>query len=513
MKIALFHYHLKPGGVTDVIVYSVRALLSHLNHLDQLEEIRLVTGVEDGIERVLERIREGFERRVGDIIRLDVLEEIGYVENEREPDSDQLAMRLIARYDEDTLWWVHNYHLGKNPAFTAALMKIAGSGTRDMLFHIHDFPECGRSDNLERLDSAIDEPPYPSGPRIRYAVINERDRRILSDAGLSESVSLLMNPVPLSPTAAADPIGMREALEELCFDDNPGYIPGAPILLYPVRAIRRKNILEAALLVRLLDEPANLIVTLPGVSEQEKAYSDLISAAYKEGLISGIWCPEATGDDRLNYPRLASSCDAVISTSVQEGFGYLFLNALHWQKPLLARYLDILDGVLDLFGDYPRRFWADFRIPATPELTRKTQNAYFDKIRKIESSLPDKSVKSINSAASKLTAGGGIDVSYLKVEDQLEILIKARDDTGWVEETRLLNRELLDSAGRTLKAKAPGMDSTIEAHFGEGAYMRSFTSIISSFGSKTPTPSPVKVRESVRKAFGRIDYLRLLYNG
>ncbi len=509
MKIALFHYHLKPGGVTDVIVYSVRALLSYLNNL---EEIRLVTGVEDGTECVLERIREGFEHRVGDIIRLDVLGEIGYVENERGPDPELLAARLLARYDENTLWWVHNYHLGKNPAFTAALMKVADSGTRNMLFHIHDFPECGRSDNLERLDSAINEPPYPSGPRIRYAVINERDRRILSDAGLSESVSLLTNPVPLSPIAPADPAGMREALEELCSDDNPGYLPDAPILLYPVRAIRRKNILEAALLVRLLDEPANLIVTLPGVSAQEKDYSDLTAAAFKDGLIPGIWCPEATGDDRLSYPRLASSCDAVISTSVQEGFGYLFLNALHWQKPLLARYLDILDGVLDLFGDYPRRFWADFRIPATPELTRRTQTAYLEKIRKIESSLPEKSVKSISSAVSKLAAGGGIDVSYLRVEDQLDILKNARDDAGWIEKTRLLNRELLDSAGRTLKAKAPRMDKTIETHYGEGAFVRNFGNIISGFGSKTPTPSPAKVRESVRKSFGRIDYLRLLYD-
>ena len=262
----------------------------------------------------------------------------------------------------------------------------------------------------------------------------------------------------------------------------------------------------------LVGEPANLIVTLPGVSAQEKDYSDLTAAAFKDGLIPGIWCPEATGDDRLSYPRLASSCDAVISTSVQEGFGYLFLNALHWQKPLLARYLDILDGVLDLFGDYPRRFWADFRIPATPELTRRTQTAYLEKIRKIESSLPEKSVKSISSAVSKLAAGGGIDLSYLRVEDQLDILRNARDDAGWIEKTRLLNRELLDSAGRTLKAKAPLMDKTIEAHYGEGAFVRNFANIISGFGSKTPTPSPAKVRESVRKSFGRIDYLRLLYD-
>ncbi len=509
MKIALFHYHLKPGGVTDVIVYSLRAMLSRLN---DLEEIRLVTGIEDNTQTVLDRIRDGFNRQDGDKIRLDVLEEIAYVESEKGPDPVLLASRLEARYGEDTLWWIHNYHIGKNPGFTAALMRVADSGKRDMLFHIHDFPECGRPENLERLDSALSQPPYPSGPRIRYAVINERDRRIMSDAGLGDSVLLIANPVPLSPVVPADPDGVRNALEELCEKDNPGYIRGAPLLLYPVRAIRRKNILEAALLVKLLDVPANLIVTLPGTSAQEKKYSDLIEAAFKDGIIPGVWCPESTGDPRLSYPSLASSCDAVVSTSVQEGFGYLFLNALHWQKPLLARYLDILDGVLDLFGDYPRRFWADFRIPATPELAQKTRDAYQVKIDKIASSLQDKSVKSMTSAVSKLASGGGIDMSYLKVEDQLEILKIAMVDTEWIESARQLNREFLDSAGRTLKARAPGMDRIIESHFGEGAYVRKMADIISGFGSKTTTPAPKKVRESIRKAFGRIDYMRLLYD-
>lgn len=509
MKIALFHYHLKPGGVTDVLVYSVRALLARMKNL---EEIRLVTGSDDGTEDVLVRIREDFDRPTGDKVRLDVLDEIGYVENGDGPDSDQLARRLEARYDEDTLWWVHNYHLGKNPSFTAALMKTANAGIRDILFHIHDFPECGRPANLERLDQTLREPPYPSGPRIRYAVINERDRRILSDAGLGDSVTLLTNPVPLRPMGIADSGETKQALEELCSDKNPGYIPGAPLFLYPVRAIRRKNILEAALFVRLLDEPANLIVTLPGISSQEKGYSDLVSSAYSQGLIPGVWCPEATGDERLSYKRLISSCHAVISTSVQEGFGYLFINALHWQKPLLARYLDVLDGVLDLFGDYPRRFWADFRIPATPELTEKTQSAYLEKIKNIGSSLPEKAAKSMSTAASKIASGGGIDMSYLHVNDQLEILERARDDIEWIENARALNKELLESAGRTLKARAPMMDRTIEAHFGEGTFVRNFTDIASGFGSKRQTPAPNKVRDSVRKAFGRIDYIRLLYD-
>ncbi|MDT8298455.1 MAG: glycosyltransferase family 1 protein [Spirochaetaceae bacterium] len=509
MKIALFHYHLKPGGVTDVVIYSSRAILTGFKNLT---ELRLVTGESEGTELVMSRIREGFDRDTADKLRLDILEELAYVEDGNAPDMTKLSQRLEARYDEETLWWVHNYHLGKNPSFTGALMAVATAGRRDMLLHIHDFPECGRPENLAKLDAVMEIPPYPTGSRIRYAVINERDRRILADSGLKDSVTLLPNPVPLTPNAPSDPETLRTALTELCASDNPGYIPGAPNLLYPVRAIRRKNVLEAALLVRLMEEPVNLILTLPGISAQERGYSELVEKAFRDGLIQGVWCPGSTGDQRLEYPKLASSCDAVISTSVQEGFGYLFLNALHWRKPLLSRYLDILDGVLDLFGDYPRRFWADFRVPSTQELADKTQEAYLKKIRTLETTLPDKSIKSTISSVSKLAAGGGIDISYLSVEDQLAALESARDDDQWREEARNLNRELLDSIEKTLKARPPDMDRIIESQFGSGAFNRAFGELVEGFGLKTPTPSPVKIRESVKKAFGRIDYMRLLYD-
>ncbi len=509
MKIALFHYHLRPGGVTDVVVFSIRALLKYRN---DLSEVRLVTGEVAGTEFVMSRIRDGLDRDTADKLKLDVLEEIAYVTNGQFPDASKLAARLEARYDEQTLWWIHNYHLGKNPSFTKALMQIADTGTRDMLFHVHDFPECGRPVNLARLDSELNDPPYPTGPRIRYATINERDRRILSDAGIGESVSLLINPVPLGQLAPSDPETLKKALEEYCSGTNPGYIPGAPNLLYPVRAIRRKNVLEAALFARMLESPANLIVTLPGTSDQEKPYSEIVEKAYREGLISGAWCPEASGDERLSYPRLASSCDAVISTSVQEGFGYLFLNALHWQKPLIARYLDVLDGVLDLFGEYPRRFWADFRVPADPEITARTQQLYLSKIKESEESLPAKSVKSMTAAVSKIAAGGGIDMSFLSVEDQLEMLRRAKDDPEWIETTRAMNRELLESAGRTLRARAPAMDRIIESNFGETSFVRNFTEVVNDFGVKRSAPSAARIRESVAKAFGRIDYLRLLYD-
>ncbi|MCG8451738.1 MAG: hypothetical protein MI717_00990 [Spirochaetales bacterium] len=505
MKIALFHYHLKPGGVTDVIIHSCRALL---NGHSQLQELRLVSGEETGTQEVMERIREGLDRSKADVLRLDILDEIAYVQEGREPDPVQLQSRLEARYDEETLWWIHNYHLGKNPAFTEAVAAVAASGERDVLLHIHDFPECGRPQNLNRLKG---HPPYPTGSRVRYGVINERDRRILADAGLEDSVALLPNPVPPFPL----PPNKGRALDELFSafsQEAPSYIPGAAKLLYPVRAIRRKNLLEAGLFARLLERPANLLVTLPGTSDQESSYSQCVASAFQENLIPGVWLPRIPEKDRPSYPEIASSCDAVLSTSVQEGFGYLFMNALRWQKPLLGRYLDVMDGLLDLFGDYPRRFWADLRVPCSPELRKRTEEAYLGKIEGLKSQLPDRSLKSMTTAVRKLFSHGGMDISFLSVEDQLEALTRCRDDESYREAAQGFNKELLETAQLTLQAHPPHLDRQVDARFGDGAFLRAFGSVVRSLGDKSATPASQKVQSSILKSFARIDYLRLVYD-
>jgi len=505
MRIALFHCQLKSDDISDAIVNSVRFLLARFS---ELAEIRLVTGFQDTSTEVLEKIRMGFDRHTADKLRLDILEELACKEKPHEDAIGLLITKLESRYGDDTLWWVHNYHCEINPIFTAGLMKIAETGRRNILLHIHDFPECGRYESLTKLNAALANPPYPSGPRIRYAVINERDRQILSDAGLRDSVHMLMNPVSLKPVEPTDTVAVRGALEK--HGHQYGFLPAAPILLYPGEACRKKNILEAALVTRLLDEQANLIVTRP--ASQDEVYSDIVKSAYLDGLISGFWCPSSIDDGYGGEADLAQSCNAIISTSIEENSGKLFLDALHWQKPLLARYVGTIDGILEFLGDYPRRFWADLRIPADPELANRTKEAYKDKINAASSLLPGKSLKPMLSAVSKLASGGGIDMSYLAVNDQIGALQKAKNDKIWLEETRALNKELLDSLSRTIQATPPAMDDALISRFGEAAYMRSFFEIFKDFGANKPTPNPIRVQEYVSKSFGRIDHMRLLYD-
>ena len=66
--------------------------------------------------------------------------------------------------------------------------------------------------------------------------------------------------------------------------------PEKPVFLYPVRAIRRKNIFEAALIAMIAGNGGNLIQTLPGISDQEIKYSNLKTyKVLKLEQIQNIW--------------------------------------------------------------------------------------------------------------------------------------------------------------------------------------------------------------------------------
>ena len=224
-RIAVFHYHLLPGGVTSVIRLSCEALA---RHIPRIEEITLVTGLEENSDQTAAEIRRS-TAGTGVRIQVAVLPDIGYVTGMPSPPSAALIREHLARFT-GSFWWIHNYHLGKNPQFTQALLEILQDDpAQRILFHIHDFPECARYENLQRLNSGISLDPYPSGSNVRYALINSRDRKLLLQSGLAEEELFLLN----NPVRG----GEREAL-----------CPGAPKGAYSQasgRELRRRRRLRS----------------------------------------------------------------------------------------------------------------------------------------------------------------------------------------------------------------------------------------------------------------------------
>ena len=133
-----------------------------------------------------------------------VVEGLDYATPSEAVDPQILATRLketaMATLGESPdLWHIHNHSLGKNPALTEAVAILAESG-ENMLLHPHDFAEDGRPANYRSLQEVYSRA-YPTGRRIHYAALNQRDQgflaHLLKNSG--SPVHLLANAVPPSP--------------------------------------------------------------------------------------------------------------------------------------------------------------------------------------------------------------------------------------------------------------------------------------------------------------------------
>lgn len=521
MRIAMFHYHVKPGGVTQVIIQSVRALLSYI---PEIENITLVSGSSENTESVVANIRTTLEKHLGEKISCEIFTDINYIENSPDVKRSVLKQKLLSRY-KGYFWWIHNYHLGKNHVFTDTILDVVQNHSEQrVLFHIHDFPECARFEYLHRLTTDLQNYRYPQGENIRYAVINGRDRQILVQAGIPEDqVFLLLNPLDEVHEGTIEKREAQRALEEAVKGRNVDFQSGAPILLYPVRTIRRKNSLEAGLIASCSAAPINLISTLPGVSEQEKHYSSIVEHCYRDHLIPGVW---GVGDPRnefgITFQEIVAASDILISSSVLEGFGYLFINALLWGKPLLARHLDTLEGIKDIFNEFSHYFYDSLYIPLTKDEKQCIENQYREYVEQLHPLLPEKSIARLKHQIYELIYGreGVMDFSFLPVDIQLETLKRSRESSG-KKTIRELNPLLFNRLETLAVTEESPKTEPLYSLFSLQTFALTVLEIIGSYTatsaektteieSSTVIVDANRIEQSVQDQFTDIQYLRLL---
>ena len=514
--LVVFHYHFLPGGVSSVVRSALRAWR------DYGAGIRRVTLAGAAFPEA------GFPGR-GSQLSTEIIPELGYRDG-RDPspaavaeEARKLGETLLRRFgSENAVWWVHNHHLGRNPVFTQALLGVARSGRQRIILQIHDFPEGGRYDSLARLRRSLAAPPYPINPSVRYALINRRDHAVLREAGIpADLLHLLENPLePDGGRAGAPAAEVKRAL---------GLAAGPrSLLLYPVRCIRRKNVLEAALLCRLAMEPADLVVTLPGVSAGELGYSRRVQRAFRRG-----WAPGAFGAGArlqaqgLLLEDLFRASDLMLSSSVQEGFGYLFLQSLAWGRPLLARELDVLEGMRDLFDGQPAGFYREVRAPLAAGARRRLLEAYRGKLRRLAGSglLPAETIEALEGQLESVCGGPAVEFSFLPAAGQLELLRGAGREARLAAELRELNRgplealeRLLGEAAESSKAAKPGCRepaARIEERFGLRRFAESFDAICRSFAEAPAAgpavPDEAAIWDRVIRRFATVENVRLLH--
>ncbi len=291
MKIAFIHYHLKTGGVTTVLKQQLDAVSSQWETL-------VLTGLPP---------ETPFPARIVHI------PELGYSSEYRhEIDPDDVAqtvLKTIERIFEGScdVLHVHNPTLAKNRHFIKILKALQKRGA-NLLLQIHDFAEDGRPHAYFAED-------YPAD--CHYGVINGRDYELLLNAGLkADGLHLLANAVNHYNRTQRVPLPK-------------------PLALYPVRAIRRKNIGEAILWSLFFNHGQRLAITLPPNSAADiRSYNSWktfvrdhnLPVAFDRGL-------------KNDFETNVMSADSLITTSITEGFGFSFLEPWVFGKLLWGRKL------------------------------------------------------------------------------------------------------------------------------------------------------------------------------
>ncbi|HUX42769.1 MAG TPA: hypothetical protein VMV83_16500 [Rectinemataceae bacterium] len=330
MKVAQLHFHLRRGGVASVMLHQVRSLAESE---EDVETVLVVGAPPEAKAPVPCIVVPGLD--------YDSLakEEAGNP-TDAESLADDIEQAVSRAFPGGCdLIHVHNPLIRKNRRLLGALRRLRERG-QAFLVQVHDFAEDFRPEVYDG------EGPYPFD--CDYATINGRDRDRLVASGLeADRVHFLPNPV-----AAHDG-----------FDPRSSYAVevarGRRTLLYPVRAIGRKNIGEALLLARFLPEGAELAVTLPPTSPGDgKVYRGWRELAAAQGLRIRF---EAGLGQSLD--ALYGSSFGVVTTSVKEGFGYSYIDPLVRGLPVAGREIPHIIGDFAERGLHFDRLYRGIAIP------------------------------------------------------------------------------------------------------------------------------------------------------
>ena len=516
MRLVIFHYHLLPGGVTQVITSSA---ISALKYLPDIDGITLVSGNDENTENVIANIKTQLKNFKSGEIDVDsfILPQIGYLSDKGiYPDLKNLLDILLKSF-AGNIWWIHNYHLGKNPIFTEALLQIAENFPKQkIIMQIHDFPEASRYENLETLYKYVTRSIYPIYSNVRYVTINSRDSTYLTDAGIpKEMVFLLNNPVEsIQKTGEEDNRYNYKRINRILTKSLPSFIENAPLLIYPVRTIRRKNVLEAGLLAKCSNIEVNLLPTLPGVSKTETGYSEIVDSCFEKGLIPGASkAGLILGDNGITFPETMSAGKIIISSSVQEGFGYLYINSLQWRKPLLARKLDIIDDFSNLFSNKFSHFYNKVNIPMGKILKKQLNQEYNKKISYLDKYLDAKIISKLKEQKLLIIKGSSIDFSYLSPLLQKQVLSDLQDP-GLLKETRQMNTIILKQMEKLLSINIMNFDDSSIEKFSLQNHANQIGSIISSLDIKIKVPITHKknIDYNITSYFADFNSISLLYD-
>ena len=323
--------------------------------------------------------------------------------------ADAVINAIQARFNRDAdILHVHNPILAKNTSFLKILNALQKKG-QTLFLQIHDFAEDGRPHSYSDEDYLQD---------CHYSVVNSRDYQILLKSGLSEEgLHQLSNTVSLT-------------------DRHSTTSDEGPYVVYPIRAIRRKNIGEAILLSLFFENDETLVITLPPNSPSDiESYNDWKSFAGAHHLNiefdTGLKC---------SFEDIVCSARYLLTTSITEGFGYSFLEPWLFGKMVWGRKLSDICRDFETNGVDLGHLYTRLNVP----MDWIDANRFFEKWRRALQKTatlfkvtidPDQ----FQNARNSISSAGTIDLGLLDEDFQKEVILKLLSDQAYRKDLLSLN--------------------------------------------------------------------------
>jgi len=434
MKIAFIHYHLKTGGVTTVLKQQVEALR---NTCDLL----VLTGEMPESPFVCETVH---------------IPGLGYDRNDRNRSHPQdIAADVIRAIhlkwkDGCDLVHVHNPTLAKNRNFLKILNALQNKNIK-LFLQIHDFAEDGRPLVYYSEEEYLQN--------CHYGVINSRDYNILLESGLKKKglhkIFNTVNPLPLHTTDA----------------------PPKKLVLYPIRALRRKNIGEAILISLFFKNNEPLAITLPPNSPADMESYEQWKRFVKEKNLNVIFeaglCHE--------FSDLVHSAKFLITTSITEGFGFSFLEPWTAKKILWGRKLPEICHDFEKKGIRLDHLYTRLAVPLEwlgKEKLFRTWRAGVQKACSLFDIRIDNT--KILTAFEKITANESVDFGLLNEAFQKTIISHVVSDTSYGDRLRSFNPFLFDPGNVSNKeALVQNNRNAVLFHYNKTNYGKNLVDIYS----------------------------------
>jgi glycosyltransferase involved in cell wall biosynthesis len=518
LKLVIVHHHFRPGGVRRVIELATPHLVAHWP-----ERIRAVV-LAAGEAPDPAWLRAFRSRLHGTTVKVVVQPALGYV-SELALDGQSLRRRVLDGIMEllreamrdDCLIWAHNLGLGRNLYLARELTFTCRCVGIPLMAHHHDWWfenrwhhfAAMREPGFRKLDT-VASAVLSGSPRICHVAINHADAMVLEKhfPGLAGWL-----PNPVEPTAQPSPARVKAArawLREQLGEE-------APVWLLPCRLLRRKNIAEALLLTRWL-RPEAWLVTTGGVSSaEERAYADtLAAAAQTHGWRLRLGILNGDESQKPSVPELLAASEAVLLTSLQEGFGLPFLEAAAARRPLVARKLPNIAPDLAKFGFRFPQSYRELRVDPSLFDWRGERERQARLFAEWKSLMPRAAAKLAGKPA--VLAGGEqpspVPFSRLTLTAQLEVLAQPVDQS-W-ERCGALNPFLLKWRERAIAGclETSPWPRSAARWLGGRAYAKRFVDLVPPLLSRAPRAgaSQAAQAEFLRKKLRAENIYPILWN-